>query len=384
MYIFFFYNQPFARLRLVAKLLFLILLSCSPHPALAGEIIVLHSESGPTPWTQGIIAGLASELSNGTEIKEEYLSGEVSDEEHFNAEHERLARVHANTAPVAVVASGEVAFAFMRKYREDLFSDAPVVFCSMPRPEPKLLRQCGDCTGVPLELDVRGTVDLIFTTRPDTRLVVGIMDTSPASLSLRKPMELAMEPYLERAQLLFPGHEPGDDAGLDMNTLDSVASSIPGSGAVLFLGFQENGSGKAMDEEKAVKLLSRQSAGPVFVLIDTWIGHGVLGGLVATGEAQGSSAARLIKRIQAGEPPKEMLPLAPPPQLVVDATVLARFGIQAERIPLPQNTQIINEPEHPLEQGTVTPSGAVSATIGLVAFAGLLYMLRRFTSRKYK
>jgi hypothetical protein len=375
-------NNRFKRLRFVIALFFLVIFSCPTHPALAQGIVVLHSEYGPTPWTQGIIAGLISELGERTEIRQEHLGGEDMNEEHFDSEYERLSRVHANTSPEAVVASGEIAFAFMRKYRETLFSDAPVVFCSMPRPGPELLRQCGDCTGVPLDMDVSDTVDLIFATRPDTRLVVGIMDATPTSLSLRKSMEQAMTPYLDHAQLIFPGHEPGDNKGLDMETLDAVASSIPASGAVLFLGFQEDRTGKAVNDVKAVRMLSKQSAGPVFVLLDTWIGQEVLGGFVATGKNQGSSAAKLIKRILAGEPAEEMLPQPPQPQLVADATVLARFGIQAQNIPLLQTAQLVNKPVRPTETDTITSSGILSAALGLVALAALLYLLRRLTCRK--
>ena len=361
----------------------LVLILFFAYPAHAAGIVVLHSESGPTPWTQKLVEGLTSELGGGVLVRQEYLGGENGNEDHYDAEYERLALVPASTTPIAVITSGKTAFAFMRKYRDDLFTGAPVLFCSMPRPEPGMLSQCGDCSGIPLEPDVRNTVDLIFDLRPDTRLVVGIMDSTPASQLLRKKMEAAMEPYMDRAQFIFPGHEPGDDTGLNMKTLATVASSVPISGAVLFLGFHEDKTGKPVNEEQAVRLLSERSAAPVFVLTDTWVGKGVLGGLVATGEAQGRALARLVSRIQAGEPPQEMLPQPTLPQLVADATVLARFGIDARQVLLLSGALIVNEPAHPDEQGDIRPSGILTAVLGLIFFVGLLYLLRRLTSRKY-
>jgi len=369
---------------LPTTLLTLALILLSALPALAGEIVILHSESGPTPWTQKIATGLADGLDDGTRIIQEFIGSGTLDEDHFNAEYERLADVHTDTTPEAVIASGQTAFAFMRKYRDDLFSAAPVVFCSMPRPGPKLLNQCGDCTGIPLEMDVRDTVDLIFAVRPNTKTVVGIMDASSAGQTLRKATEAAMEPYMDRAQLIFPGHEPGDETGLDMGKLNAVASSVPGSGAVLFLGFKEDKAGKAFNEKLAVGRLVVQSVAPIFVLTDTWLGDGVLGGMVATGEAQGQSAAGLIKRIRRGDPSQEMLPQPTPPQLIADATVLARFGIRPERIPLLSKAKLINQPEHPSEQSSATPSNVIRLTLLLVGLALLPILFRKFGSRKRK
>jgi hypothetical protein len=361
----------------VAILLSLIFV-CPVH---AAEVVLLHSENRSTPWTEALADGLASGLGKNLLIKQEYLGGESVNEDHFDAEFERLASVYAATAPVAVVTSGKAAFAFMRKYREDLFFGAPILFCSMPRPGPRELGQCGDCTGVPLELDVRAAVDLIFSLRPDTRMVVGIMDTTPASQILRQKTETAMKPYMDRAQLLFPGHEPGDDAGLDMDSLASVASSIPSTAAVLFLGFNEDRTGKPVDAEQVVRLFAERGAGPVVVLVDTWIGRGVLGGLVAPGESHGRAGALLGWRRLSGESLQETRPAPTRPQLVADATVLARFGIDADMNQL-SKARLVNAFERPRESGSIISTSFLSIIFGLFGFAGALYALRWFTVRR--
>ena len=107
----------------------------------------------------------------------------------------------------------------------------------------------------------------------------------------------------------------------------------------------------------------------------------ILGGWVATGKAQGRAVARVIKRIQTGESPREMLPQPMPSQLVADATILARFGLN-EHMPLLSNARIINKPVRPSEPDSITSTGALSTALGLIVFIGLLYVLRRFTSRK--
>lgn len=352
----------------------------------AAGVVVLHSGSGPNPWAQKIVSGINSEFGEGIVVKQEFLGskavGEVVDEEHFYDKFERIARSHAQDPPSAVIVNGKTAFAFMRKYHEDLFPKVPVVFCAMPMPAPGQLMQCGPCTGVPMEQDVDRTMGLIFTLRPDTGTLVGIMDGSPASRDLRKKAEAAMEPYSDRAQLVFPGHETGDSSGLDMKKLASVASSIPASGAVLFLGFREDRSGNPLDEGEAIGLLVKRSQAPIFVLTDTWLGSGVIGGFMATGEAQGCHAGKIVRRIMAGEPPEKIRYQALPAQLVTDATALARFSMRAETIASIPGAKTINEPLRPSDPQGISSTNVFAAVLSLIAFAGVACLLGVFTGRR--
>lgn len=315
-------------------------------------------------------------MSDGWVIRQEYLGGASLGEDHFDEQFERLFEKYQTMRPACVVTSGQTAFAFMCKYR-DLFADVPVLFCGMERPGPARLRECGECAGVPLAVDVRGNVDLLFNMRPDTRTVVGIMDGSAESKRLRHRLEKAMEPYMGRAQLIFPGFEPGDDGGLTLKSLTSVASSVPGTGAVLFLGFSEDRNGKGLDEAEAVAALAARSVGPVLVLTDDWLGTGVLGGLVARGHAQGREVALLVERAQAGEAVREMLPQPPAPQPVFDGTALARFGIAS----VPPDAVVVNVPARPEAAGHVASSDFLLWAAALAALLCLLFGVRRFYKR---
>ncbi len=336
---------------------------------------MLHSTDTATPWTDSLQLGLTAELGNDSRSIQVYLGSPDKDEDHFDMRFEEIRNQFGEAAPFAVITDGEAAFAFMRKYREDLFSDVPVIFCGIDRPTPEYLRQCGKCTGIPMSLHVRETVELIFRLHPQTGTVVGIMDGSPESMELKRSAEAAMEPYLDRASILFPGHEPGDDAGLDMSLIDTVANSVPRRGAVLFLGFRRDNSGEEIDEGSVVKLLTEKSAAPVFGLTDQWMGTGMLGGVMVQGQAQGVATARIIRRIAAGESIREMLPetvLATP---VIDLTVLTRFGVQTDR--LPPNTLYLNAPLRPDEPTGVTSTGLAATLVGFLTIAACILLFRK-------
>ena len=260
------------------------LLGLPVTPVLAGDLVVLHSSRGEDGWTRAVAASVCPADAPDCRVSELFLGPAWLGDDFFEDCYDRFSPAWGSRRPDAVIADGESAFAFVRKYREELFGGAPVVWMGMARPDPALAAQCGACAGVPLEPDVRGTVDLVFRLRPETSLVVGIMDGSPESLRLKALAEAAMAPYLDRAQVVFPGYEPGDDQGLAMDGPAAVASSVPRSGAVLFLGFERDRTGAEADEAGLVRTVAERSEGPVYVLADRWPGSGVLGGLGGPGQ----------------------------------------------------------------------------------------------------
>jgi len=355
---------------------------CPPCVGFAGDIVLLHSLSAPSGWTESLERGLVHELGDAERVAQVYLGTAMDGDEHFNAQLEKLVAEWGDAIPSAVVTDGPVAFAFMRKYREEIFVTSPVIYCGMPRPEPELLRQCGECNGIPLAFDPQGTVGFIFALRPKTATVVGIMDGSPESRALKLNVEAAMESYQGHAQVLFPGYEPGDSTGLDMEALASVASSVPRLGAVLFLGFAVDNKGNRVDEASALRMVVNKSVAPVFCLSDQWLAEGALGGVLASGYAQGQDVGRMVKGVLSGEAVREMLAEASGPKPTVDLTVLARFGIPVSQ--LSAGTVTVNAPARPDQPEEVVPTGVVAgiSLVGLVVFIGFFIVFRRRAGRK--
>lgn len=363
-------------------------------PAGRLSVVLLHDVDRPDARTRSMGQGLAEVLSGRGDILSVALGSQARGDEHFHARFETLRPDWGRTAPTAVIADGEAAFAFVRKYRDDLFAYAPVIYCGMAAPDPEYLRQCGDCTGLPETPDAAAAADLIFRLRPDTGLVVGIMDGSPESAALRQAAERAVAAAVSagrsHAQAVFPGHEPGDDAGLTLRSLRGVASSIPATGAALFLGFAKDAQGRAVNQDgdsmeiAAVRLLTNRCNGPVFALTDRWMEPGADQGIAAAvtvpGSDLGAALGGLVLRIAAGEPAREMLPERLPARVVADLTVLARLGVPAGR--LPANALTLNPIQPPNEPSGATPTGFPALAAGLAALVWAWLWLRRRATRK--
>lgn len=347
------------------------------------RVVLLHGVDAADARTRALARGLADGLGGRGTVTAVLLGSQRQGDEHFHARYQALHAAWGNASPTAVIADGEAAFAFVRKYRDALFADAPVIYCGMPAPDPEYLRQCGDCAGLPSPADHTGTaaatLRLAFDLRPQTRLVVGIMDGSPETVELRRAAEAAMEPYLDRARIVFPGHEPGDEGGLTLAGLRGAAHGVPGgSGVALFMGFSRDARGNPVDEAEAVAMLASRSGGPVLALSDRYVGTGAACAVTVPGHDLGAALAGLVLRAAAGEPVREMLPEPLAPRPVLDLTALARFGIPAQR--LPGDALTVNDVVRPDEPAEVLPAGA---GVAAASVAGLvtIYLLARWLVR---
>jgi hypothetical protein len=344
---------------------------CLCGPARAAEVLLLHSGPGPTPWNQRLATGLIQGLGSAASVRQAFLEANGADEDAYDDVYRSLSGALAGNAPEAVVAEGPVAFAFARKYA-DLFPDAPLVFCAMARPDPETLSECGRCTGLPMTPAVRESVDLIFAMRPGTRLVVAITDRTPGSARLRERVDQAMRPYLDRAQIMFPGFEAGDDQGLDLRALGDTLASVPSSGAVLFLGFAEDRDGNPVPDEALAALIRRRAASPVYLVSDAAFGSGAVGGWMISARSVGADAARVVLGLLRGEDAREMLPRPTGPVLRFDGTALARFGLKA-----PDGAEVVNPPAGRVEERPVLPVTGLAWAVGLAATVALIAFLRR-------
>ena len=85
----------------------------------------------------------------------------------------------------------------------------------------------------------------------------------------------------------------------------SVAA-LPKDTVVLFVSLLRDQAGRLFTDPEAVSLIARASSVPVYSWSETHLGHGIVGGRLASFEAQGSRAAELGLRILRGEPPKNV------------------------------------------------------------------------------
>ncbi|WP_316896437.1 hypothetical protein [Pseudodesulfovibrio indicus] len=357
--------------RLLAILPLLCLL-CAPALAAPAQVALLHSDRSSTPWTDAVAAGLAEGLGADGEVRRVFVRPESESEDAYDDMFEALSAELAGYSAQYVVADGEIAFAFARKYGPLLFPNAPVVACSLPEADAGDMALCTDCAAIPMGYDIPASVDLIFAMRPATRLVVAVADNAEESRPLMDAANKAMGKYADRAQVLFPGFEPGNDRKLDLDLLGETLASVPSDGVVLVLDYSEEPDETPVSDGQLEALFREKIASPVFVMRDAWPDSGVVGGLMISGVDAGRDAAGLVRRALGGEPIREMLPRPTAPSLRFDGTALARFGLQ-----VPEQAGVVNTPQA-VEESPALPVTGLAWGFGLAAVVGLFVYLRRY------
>ena len=342
----------------------------STSSVFAADVLLLHSCASPSPWTDQLSAGVKESLGTGAEVTQSLLGTPLFDDDYFDEKAEQLLENWNDLQPQVIVADGDLAFAFMRKYQEVLFPNVPVVYCGMTRPAPELLAQCVGCTGVDLVPTVQETIDLIFRLQPSTSMVVAITDGQPDKRMLRQSTEAAMERYVATARVLFPGHEPGDDSGLDKETLRVVASSVPVGASVLLLNFDVDAYGNSLTMRDVATIFGNHTDAPVFTLDPVWVQGGILGSVGAMPKDHGRQVGVTVKRLLGGESVEDVTIQSSKPSPVVDLTALARFGLDSGRIP--ENAVRLNPLERPVNDAEVISAGGVLLVVGGGVFVAVV------------
>jgi PAS domain S-box-containing protein len=184
---------------------------------------------------------------------------------------------------------------FVLRYRDIIFPRRPIVFCAYPVHELYRLDRGSDVTGVAVDVDIGGTIDLARNLQPGLRRLAVVAGTGPLDLYLTS---LAREVFKKD----FQGQlEWIDLTGLPLHELLERASRLPESTAILFLNLQKDGAGRPSVSAEAMHLVSKTANAPLYNLIDTALGYGSVGGRLTTVEAYGREAAVIVLRVLAGE-----------------------------------------------------------------------------------
>jgi signal transduction histidine kinase len=174
----------------------------------------------------------------------------------------------------AVVTTGVAALDFAEKHRDRLWPQARLVFMGVP-PEVLHSRKLGpNTTGMPRQLDFGGVVDLALRLRPETRRLVVVSGSGDLD---RRVAQVAREQIARHAQRLAIEHWEGQTLAellrAPMSLVKSIAEATPA---------------------------------PVYGSFETFVGQGIVAGMVYPFEERGQRMGELVHEVLASRP-------APPP-----------------------------------------------------------------------
>jgi signal transduction histidine kinase len=301
----------------------------SPDP---WHVLILN---GGTPFVPGAAVqeeamrmALLAGASRPVEFHAEYLDSISFDTSRFEAELLALLRKkHEGLRIDLVMAIGPDALAFAERHRDRMWPEASIVFFSVSRPTVEGKPPGPHTTGVLVAFDEAGTLELARRLQPEARRLVLVSGASDYDKSWEPGLREAVRRHGEGLVVLYLLGEPLPDV---LRTL----AELPRDAIVLYTTIGRDGRGEPYVPRNVAEELARVSAAPVYAIVETQLGTGVVGGsmpgLAAGGQRAGALGLRVLEGEKAGDIPVQA---PPPPRAMVDWRQLRRHGISESALP---------------------------------------------------
>src|SRR5258708_48830 len=301
-------------------------------PAPAQRVLMLYSDERLLPaniiMDEAIRAAFAVGTKNRVEFYSEFLDvARFPGEEQQQRQRNFFRDKYRERPPDLVIAVSGGALVFLAEHRAELFPGVPIVYCSVtgdPHPDHLLDARIAE---VAVPDGVAPTLEMMLRLHPDTRGMAVVSGSGPRDRQFADVFRQEMTPFGNRVAFTWL-------TNLSMEELRGELSRLVDHTVVLYLTMFQDAAGKTFTSRQALDAFAPASRAPIYGCFDTYLGHGIVGGLMVTFEEIGRKAAQLGIRILAGEDAQaaarsESHQTAP----MFDWRELRRWNISAQRLP---------------------------------------------------
>jgi len=295
------------------------------------RILVLFSYHEGLPWEDRIEENLYTNLVSTPDLRIE-LNIEHADLVRYT-EHRYLKKLedlyrhkYSNPKMDLIIGIDDEAAGILLDYGEKLFPGTPMILITAERKTLQRDFLKPNMTSLLWGVDIRANVELIGEILPQTRHIYLAAGTSASDRELLKLARASLGENTKRFAIRYL-------TDISARDLIKKAAQLPERSALLFLAFSRDAEGKSFIPREVLSILSRQANVPVFGIVDTYLGYGIVGGNLLSAEVQGRRCAEIALRILRGESPKDMIPERMLNQWMFDWRQLKRWGISEDKLP---------------------------------------------------
>jgi PAS domain S-box-containing protein len=319
---------------LLAKLVFVLAACCllSQSPA-AGQVkpvrrvLVLTERNLSWPAVAAVDQEIRAGLEKSPFAIERY--SEYTETVLFprEASYRKLREWYRNRKPDVIIAAGPSPIKFMAESHEKLFGDTPIVICGSSEEQADNPKLDSDFTGVWMTIDPAKTLDAGLQLQPSTQRVVVVGGVS----SYDKHVEAIVREQLRSYESNFKFEYLTD---LKMPALLERLRRLPGNTLVFYTSLTQDAAGTDfIPATESVPMVANAANAPVFVMADTLVGRGTLGGYMVSFAAQGKAAAEVAMRVLQGERPQDLPIFRGANVYIFDWRALRRWGFKESALP---------------------------------------------------
>lgn len=305
------------------------------------KVLLLNSYHHDFTWTANITESIVEVLKDSeldTLVYREYMDWKnFPTDENINDLYAMYQSKYKNTTIDIIITTDDKALEFALEHREELFSNAPIVFSGVNEKGARRLAQDKqNVTGVMEYIDLKETIAMALHINPNMEELYIIHDQTESGQSEYNIVENIIKSTYDNIKPI----------SVTNNTHAGVIESIKGLGensSILILTYYQDILGRPMGFEEFSEIISKESNVPVFHMYGMTMGHGNIGGALLCAYVQGENTGQLATRVLRGENASEIPIIRDTPvSLVFDYEQLQRFNIPMKLVP--EEAEIINEP----------------------------------------
>jgi PAS domain S-box-containing protein len=296
------------------------------------RILIVFDGQSDLPAYPLVEKGIKSSLAAGTEFHIEYFIEYMDYYRHPDQTHEQLLldlyrHRYSREKIDLIIPFAPPSLSFVIAHGNDLFPQTPVVFSGILQEQIKGLNLSPNVTGVLADIDYAGLLDTALKIHPQTRHVAIVNGTSKTDLLFEKEFRKALAPYAKRLDFIYLTRLP-------MGKIVEKVRNLPENTVVLYYSLTRDGEGKSFIPREAASIIAEAANAPVYGILDSYFGDGIVGGRMTSMEMTGVKAGEMALRILRGEKPSD-IPISSQGTIVnmFDWRQFKRFKIREDRLP---------------------------------------------------
>ena len=359
-------RSPVAGLLFVFLLLVVLLAprdAATAGPSLRNVLLLTSYHQGDR-WNDSVVQGVREALGPLESVRlsiENLDMRRNTDQDHARLTKEYIRAKYQSRPQDLVLVSDDPALNFLLSVREDLFPNAPIVFCGVNNFTPSRIQGQTNITGVNETLSLEATLELALKLFPQTTRILAVVSDTDASgrsnLELYRTLAARMKGRVHFDELL------------NMTDKDApgILSHLSKDSLILRLTTLLNPEGGYLSIEEGSRILAAYAPVPVFTAWSFDLGDCALGGYVSSGQDQGRMAGNLAIRILEGQGADQIPVVMESPNVpMFDYKLMERFGIKESA--LPKGSVVLNRQVQVWEQYW-------GLLLGIALFCGLQTVL---------
>ncbi|MBW2204779.1 MAG: PAS domain S-box protein, partial [Deltaproteobacteria bacterium] len=303
------------------------------------NVLVLNSYHQGFQWNDNLVKGIKAVLKPTDNISlhiESMDTKRIYTPEHLKNLLNLYQHKFRNIEFDLIITSDNNAFNFIRKHRNLLFPETPVVFFGVNDFKDEDIQGLDWITGMAETMDIKGTIDTALKLHPKANTIYVINDYTPTGIGMKKSIIESLKDWKDPPRMVFSKDVLMDDLLIDIEQLPQ--------NTLIYLGaFFRDKTGQYFFPEETTQLIVEYSPVPVYTSIEILFRNGVVGGNLIEGYVEGEKAASIGKQIMDGTSP-DRIPVVKPDKVrsIYDSNALTKWKVNAKL--LPPDSVILNQP----------------------------------------